>query len=96
VVAALASAFFLGGPWLLPFGLQGLLNPHLPTFLAWLGEPHALFFVAKIIFLLFVYIWVRGTIPRYRYDQVMAVAWKYLIPLALINLLLAAAVRYCA
>ena len=59
-----------------------------------LCEPHAIFFVVKIIFLLFVYIWVRGTIPRYRYDQVMAVAWKYLIPLTLVNLMLAAAVRY--
>jgi len=99
VVAALASAFFLGGPWLLPFGLQGLVNPflsaHLPALLVtFLCEPHAIFFVVKIIFLLFVYIWVRGTIPRYRYDQVMAVAWKYLIPVALVNLLLAAAVRY--
>lgn len=93
VVSALASAFFLGGPWLLPFGLQGLLNPYLPGFLSWFGEPHAIFFVAKIIFLLFTYIWVRGTIPRYRYDQIMAVGWKYLIPLALVNLLLAALIR---
>jgi NADH-quinone oxidoreductase subunit H len=93
VVAALASGFFLGGPWFLPFGLQGLVNPFLPAFLSWFGEPHAIFFVAKIIFLLFTYIWVRGTIPRYRYDQVMSVAWKYLIPVALVNLLLAAIVR---
>ena len=93
VVSALASAFFLGGPWLLPFGLQGLLNPYLPGFLSWFGQPHAIFFVAKIIFLLFTYIWVRGTIPRYRYDQIMAVGWKYLIPLALVNLLLAAVIR---
>ncbi|WP_243305035.1 complex I subunit 1/NuoH family protein [Geothrix oryzisoli] len=93
VVSALASAFFLGGPWLLPFGLQGLLNPYLPGFLSWFGQPHAIFFVAKIVFLLFTYIWVRGTIPRYRYDQIMAVGWKYLIPLALVNLLLAAVIR---
>ena len=101
VVAALASAFFLGGPWLMPFGLHGVFNPffstHLPGFLVpLLCEPHAIFFAVKIVFLLFVYIWVRGTIPRYRYDQIMAIAWKYLIPLTLVNLLLAAAVRYFA
>jgi NADH-quinone oxidoreductase subunit H len=90
VVAALASGFFLGGPWLLPFGLQGLL---IPPSVPFLGQPHAIFFVVKIIFILFTYIWVRGTIPRYRYDQVMSVAWKYLIPVALVNLLLAALVR---
>ena len=94
VVSALAAGFFLGGPWLLPFGLQGLFNHLLPAG-SWLAGPHAIFFVAKIIFLLFTYIWVRGTIPRYRYDQVMTVAWKYLIPMALFNLLLAALVR-CA
>ena len=94
VVSALAAGFFLGGSWLLPFGLQGLVNKLLPAG-AWIAGPHAIFFVAKIIFLLFTYIWVRGTIPRYRYDQVMSVAWKYLIPLALVNLLLAAFVR-CA
>jgi NADH-quinone oxidoreductase subunit H len=94
VVSALAAGFFLGGSWLLPFGLQGLVNQLLPAD-AWIAGPHAIFFVAKIIFLLFTYIWVRGTIPRYRYDQVMSVAWKYLIPLALVNLLLAAFVR-CA
>ena len=94
VVSALAAGFFLGGSWLLPFGLQGLVNQLLPAD-AWIAGPHAIFFVAKIIFLLFTYIWVRGTIPRYRYDQVMSVAWKYLIPLALVNLLIAAIVR-CA
>jgi len=96
VVAALAAGFFLGGPWLLPFGLQGLLNPHLPAFLNFLAQPHAIFFAGKIVLLLFFYIWVRGTIPRYRYDQIMAVAWKYLIPLTLLNLLAAGAIRYLA
>jgi len=97
VVSAMAAGFFGGGSWLLPFGLQGLLNAHaawMPSLLfTLLCGPHAIFFVVKIIFLLFVFIWVRGTIPRYRYDQVMSVAWKYLIPLTLINLVLAAAVR---
>lgn len=97
VVSAMAAGFFLGGAWLLPFGLQGVINPCLASLPSWLVtllcEPHAIFFAAKIVFLLFVFIWVRGTIPRYRYDQIMSVAWKYLIPLTLVNLVLAAAVR---
>ena len=45
-------------------------------------------------FLLFTFIWVRATIPRYRYDQIMAIAWKYLIPFTLVDLVLAAAIRF--
>ena len=91
VVAALASAFFLGGPYLAPFGLHRYIQD-------WplVGNANALWYVVKMIFLLFVFIWVRGTIPRYRYDQVMAVAWKYLIPFTLVLVVLAAAVRYAA
>ena len=91
VVAALASAFFLGGPYLLPFGLQRLIF-HLP----FIGGPNVLWFLLKIFFLLFTFIWVRGTIPRYRYDQIMAIAWKYLIPFTLVLVMLAAAIRYAA
>jgi NADH-quinone oxidoreductase subunit H len=91
VVAALASSLFLGGHHLLPFGLQRIIPESIPL----LGTPNLLFFLLKIFALLFVFIWVRGTLPRYRYDQIMAVAWKYLLPLALANLFLAAAIRYC-
>jgi NADH-quinone oxidoreductase subunit H len=45
-------------------------------------------FAAKTGFLLFVFIWVRATLPRFRYDQLMGFAWKFLFPLALLNLLL--------
>jgi NADH-quinone oxidoreductase subunit H len=97
VVAALASAFFLGGPFLLPFGMHRLFSvvPFLRD-IPFISGPNVLWFLAKIIFLLFTFIWVRGTIPRYRYDQVMAVAWKYLIPFTLIMVMLAAFVRYAA
>ena len=92
VVSALASAFFLGGPFLLPFGLQRFIPAAWPL----IGGPSVLFFLLKIFFLLFTFIWVRGTIPRYRYDQIMAIAWKYLIPFTLVDVALAAAVRFLA
>jgi len=91
VASALASAFFLGGPFLLPFGLQKYIID-----VPFLGKPNVLWFLLKIFFLLFTFIWVRGTIPRYRYDQIMAIAWKYLIPFTLVLVMLAAAVRYAA
>jgi len=47
-------------------------------------------FVAKVGFLIFVFVWVRGTLPRFRYDQLMHFAWTFLFPVALINLLLTA------
>ena len=91
VVSALASAFFLGGPFLLPFGLHRFFAT-----VPFIGGPNVIWFVAKIIFLLFTFIWVRGTIPRYRYDQIMAVAWKYLIPVTLVEIALAAVIRFAA
>jgi len=91
VVSCLAGAFFLGGPWLLPFGLHQFIA-HVPV----VGQPCALWFVLKIIFLLWVFIWVRATIPRYRYDQIMAVAWKYLIPMTLVLVVLAGVVKFVA
>jgi NADH-quinone oxidoreductase subunit H len=48
--------------------------------------------MAKISFFLFVFLWIRWTIPRFRYDQLMNLGWKKLIPLALVNMLITAAV----
>ena len=45
-------------------------------------------FCAKTGFLLFIFIWIRGTLPRFRYDQLMAFAWKFMFPIALVNLLI--------
>ncbi len=46
-----------------------------------------------MIFFLFFYIWLRGTLPRFRYDQLMGIAWKVLLPLTLINILITAFIR---
>ena len=79
VMAAINVTLFWGG-WLRPF-------PNVDA-LAFLGLiPPILWFLLKVTFFLFVYIWIRGTFPRYRYDQLMALNWKTLIPLSIANLL---------
>lgn len=76
LVAALAVILFFGG-WLSPF--QNV--PHLD---AWLGfVPGVVWFVFKMGFFLLLYLWMRATFPRYRYDQIMMLGWKVLIPVAL-------------
>ena len=46
-----------------------------------------LWFVVKVLFFLLLYIWVRGTLPRFRYDQLMSFGWKFLLPLAMANII---------
>ncbi len=58
----------------------------------WVTILGGMMLMAKIFFFLFVFIWIRWTIPRFRYDQLMNLGWKKLIPLALINMLVTAAV----
>ena len=83
-VACLASLLFLGGWSGAIFRL-----PYMP----WLPEILPLFwFAARIFVFLFVYIWVRGTLPRFRYDQLMAFGWKFLLPVAIANLVITALV----
>jgi NADH-quinone oxidoreductase subunit H len=74
-VACLATLLFFGG-WHGPLGGPPLVRAVLPVF--WFG--------AKIFCFLFLYIWVRGTLPRFRYDQLMSFGWKFLLPLAIANL----------
>ena len=74
-VSAVATSLYLGG-WLGPF---------LPDWLAWV------WFLVKVFLLLFFYVWMRWTLPRYRYDQLMEFGWKYLLPVAVVNLLATAA-----
>ena len=75
-VSCVATLVFLGG-WHGPMFGPPLLQLWLPVF----------WFCVKVAFFLFVYIWVRGTLPRFRYDQLMAFGWKFLVPLALANIL---------
>jgi NADH-quinone oxidoreductase subunit H len=84
-VSALATTLFLGGwraPW--PLSLWSGANS---------GWWPVLWFLIKVFALLFGYVWLRGTLPRTRYDQLMALGWKILIPFSIIWLLLVATVR---
>jgi NADH-quinone oxidoreductase subunit H len=78
-VGSVATLLFLGGwngPLFGPYALQAIL----PVF----------WFVLKVFGFMILYIWVRGTLPRFRYDQLMAFGWKFLFPLAVANLVITA------
>jgi NADH-quinone oxidoreductase subunit H len=79
-VSMLATTLFLGG-WNGPFIKQ----------LPWLGP---LYFIGKVIFFLFLYIWLRGTLPRFRFDQLMNFGWKFLLPVAILNIILTATLQF--
>jgi NADH-quinone oxidoreductase subunit H len=85
VISAVATTLFWGG-WLAPF-------PNVP-FLAFLQVvPSWAWFVLKTFAFLYVFLWVRATLPRYRYDQLMRLGWKFLIPLAIANVIVTAALK---
>ena len=71
----MATTLFLGG-WHGPF---------IPEEYGWI------WFLIKVSALLFFYVWIRWTLPRYRYDQLMQFGWKWLLPIAVLNLLVTAA-----
>ncbi len=87
-VSVLATTLFFGG-WNVPF-LDLILARG--TFL--FGLVSALGFIFKICVFLFIYIWLRGTLPRFRFDQLMNFGWKILLPLALLNIFLTATLIY--
>ena len=74
-VGCLATLLFFGG-WHGPLFGPPLVRSLVPVF----------WFAVKVFFFIFVYIWIRGTLPRFRYDQLMAFGWKFLLPLALANI----------
>jgi NADH-quinone oxidoreductase subunit H len=85
-VSALATTLFLGG-WHAPFWIDEL----------WAGANQGywpvLWFFGKVLFFIFIFIWLRGSLPRLRYDQFMAFGWKRLIPIALLWIVAVAAMR---
>jgi NADH-quinone oxidoreductase subunit H len=82
VMSALMATLFFGG-WSLPFAP---FNE--PATTLGVGLAHIGVFLAKVFLFQFVYIWIRWTIPRFRYDQLMALGWKVFIPLTLVNILI--------
>jgi len=81
MVGCVATLLFLGG-WTSPFGD---LIP-LPQNIVLQALLPILWFVFKVFSFLFLYVWVRGTLPRFRYDQLMNFGWCYLMPLAILNI----------
>jgi NADH-quinone oxidoreductase subunit H len=76
-VSCLATLLFLGG-WSAPFG--------------WTAVPGIVWFLIKAGIFLFIYMWLRGTLPRLRYDRLMAFGWKFLLPVATLNLIVTSAI----
>jgi NADH-quinone oxidoreductase subunit H len=81
LTSAMTTIFFLGG-YLPIFGLHSL------------GIHGVIWFSLKVAFLLFCFIWIRATLPRYRYDQLMTIGWKILLPMTLIWLVLIASILF--
>jgi NADH-quinone oxidoreductase subunit H len=85
VVSAVAATVFLGGwyfPWVHQLEVAGHHNLYVLVSL--------LVFLTKVSVILYIYFWLRWTLPRFRYDQLMDIGWKWLIPSALINIVLSA------
>jgi NADH-quinone oxidoreductase subunit H len=85
VVSSVATTLFLGG-WLRPFP-----NVEALAFLDFV--PGWIWFLLKTFIWLYVFLWVRATLPRYRYDQLMRLGWKVLIPLAIANVVVTAILK---
>lgn len=85
IMASLCTICFLGG-WTLPWYVLKVL-----PFLSYV--PGIVWFLMKVYAFIFFYYWIRATVPRYRYDQLMNIGWKILIPIALANILVTGLVK---
>ena len=83
LISGLTAILFAGG-WLSPFEGVPILGDTL------LGEGSIFWFLAKTVLFMFMFLWYRATFPRYRYDQIMRLGWKVLIPITLVWVMLAA------
>jgi NADH-quinone oxidoreductase subunit H len=79
-ISGIATTLFLGG-WAAPFSFLTVI-------------PSWLWFFAKVMMFIVIFIWVRGTLPRLRQDQLMNFAWKFVLPMTLLNLFVAALWRF--
>lgn len=80
LMSGMTTVLFMGG-WLPPFGIETLAV--IPGFI---------WFIAKVCFVLFIFLWARATLPRYRYDQLMRLGWKIFLPLTLVWVVVTAGV----
>jgi NADH-quinone oxidoreductase subunit H len=85
--SALMATLFFGG-WDVPFTSHDNIGPYS----GWLTLLSVGIFLLKILFFLFLFMWIRWTLPRFRYDQLMSLGWKFMLPLALAYIVLIAAV----
>ena len=90
IVSSVATVCFLGG-WLSPF--EGLVYGTDIPFISGLLGGGIHWFVLKVAFFLFVYLWLRWTLPRFRYDQLMGLCWKVFLPVILANIMLIAVLK---
>ena len=85
IMASLAAVCFLGG-WSIPWYITKVL-----PFLNYV--PGIVWFLLKVYAFIFFYYWIRATVPRYRYDQLMAIGWKVLIPISLANIVVTGLIK---
>jgi len=83
LISALTALMFAGG-WLSPFEGIPLVGDTL------LGEGSIVWFLAKTVFFMFLFLWFRATFPRYRYDQIMRLGWKVFVPITIVWVMIAA------